>query len=174
VIEVGFGDFCCNVAHHLGEFAGESRNVFSSAQKRLKESTDLPEKIRNAMFKKLSRMLYKQAEFMMTRLSDRMEVIDEVARPFYEKINALSARGPVSEAKLWEAMNSIEAAKNLSEEERALLVNIFGTILGSAKSKYVDAAIVEKPAQSPVTNKGVALTGISSANSAREDEESDL
>jgi len=171
---VSFGDFCCNVVYHMGEFTGKSRNVLSSAQKRLKESTNLPKNIRNAMFEKLTRALYKEAEFVMTKLTERMEVIDEVAQPFYEKIMALSARGPVSEAKLWEAMNSIEAAKNLSEEEKSLLVNIFGTIIGSAKSKYVDAVVVEKPAQSPVTNKGAALTGISSANSAREDEESDL
>ena len=173
-------DIFCSVANHIGRFAGKSRNVLSSARKKLEDSTqtlnpkNLPRKIRNAIFEKLSRALYKQAEFMLGKVSERMEAIDEVAQPFYEKINALSVCGPVSEAQLWEAMNSIDAAKKLSDEEKILLVNIFGTIIGSVKSKYVDAAIVEKSAQSPVTNKGAALTGISSANSAREDEESDL
>ena len=141
---MSFVDICNSVANHLGQLTGKSHNVLSSAQKKLKESTNLPEKIRNAMFEKLTRTLYKQAEFMMTKLSERMGVIDEVAQPFYEKVNALSARGPVSEAQLWEAMNSIEAAKNLTEEEKVLLVNIFGKIIGAAKSKFVDAVVVEE------------------------------
>ena len=167
---MGFTDICCSIACRIGEFTGKSRNALSSAQKKLKESTEalnpknLPEKIRNAIFEKLSRTLYKQAEFMMGKISERMEVIDEVARPFYEKINILAACGPVSESQLWEAMNSIEAAKNLSEEENTLLVNIFGQIAGAHKSKVVDAVVVEKPAKSSVTNKNAALTSESNAN----------
>jgi hypothetical protein len=56
----------------------------------------------------------------------------------------LAAHGPVSETKLWEAMNSIEAAKKLTEEEKALLVSLFGQIVGAQKSKVVDAIVVEK------------------------------
>jgi hypothetical protein len=147
---VGFADICCNIACQMGELAGKSHNTIVSAQKKLKESTqalnpkNLPEKIQNAIYKKLSRTLYKQAEFMMGKISERMEVIDEVARPFYEKINVLAAHGPVSETKLWEAMNSIEAAKKLTEEEKALLVSLFGQIVGAQKSKVVDAIVVEK------------------------------
>lgn len=148
----------------MGFFAGKSHNVLLSAQKKLKESTSLPEKIRNAMFEKLTRTLYKQAEFVMTKLSERIEVIDAVAQPFYEKINALSARGPVSEAQLWEAMNSIKAAKNLTEEEKVLLVNIFGKIIGAAKSKFVDAVVVEEEATSSNKSKSAALTGKSNTN----------
>jgi len=147
---MGLADICNSVANRMGFFAGKSHNVLSSAQKKLKESTqalnpeNLPEKIRNAIFEKLTHTLYKQAEFMVGKLSERMEAIDEVARPFYEKIMALSARGPVSEAQLWQALNSIEAAKNLCEEEKVLLVNIFGQIAGAAKSKFVDAVVVEE------------------------------
>ena len=161
---MGFADICNSVANHMGFFAGKSRNVLSSAQKKLKDSTKLPEKIRNAMFEKLTRMLYEQTEFLMTKLSERIEVIDVVAQPFYEKINALSARGPVSESQLWEAMNSIEAAKKLADEEQVLLVTLFGQILGAQKSKVVDAVVVEKPAKSSVTNKKAALTSKSSTN----------
>jgi hypothetical protein len=150
---MSLADICCSFAHRAGEFTGKSRNVLSSAQKKLKESAqklhpkNLPDKIRNAVFEKLTRALCKEAEFVMTRLSERMEAIDEVARPFYEKISILSASGPVSDEKLWQTMNSIEAAKNLTEEEKVLLVNIFGKIIGSQKSKFVDAVVVEKPTQ---------------------------
>ena len=146
---MGFADICCNIACQIGELAGKSHNALSSAQKKLKESTqalnpkNLPDKIRNAIYEKLSRTLYKQAEFMMSKLSERMEVIDAVARPFYEKVNALAAHGPVSESQLWEAMNSIEAAKKLAEEEKVLLVTLFGQIVGAQKSKVVDAIVVE-------------------------------
>ena len=156
---MGFADICCSIACRIGEFTGQSHNVLSSTQKKLKESTqalnpkNLPEKIRNAIFKKLSRTLYKQAEFMMGKISERMEVIDEVARPFYEKINALSALGPVSETRLWEVMNSIEASKKLADEEKTLLITLFGQIVGAQKSKVVDAVVVEKKTQASVTNK---------------------
>ena len=143
-------DFCDSVANQMGWLAGKSHNTMWSAQKKLKESTlalnpkKLPEKIRNAIFEKLSRTLYKHAEFMMGRISERMEVIDEVARPFYEKINELTTHGPVSESRLWEVMNSIEAAENLSDKEKALLVTIFGQFAGVRKSKFVDATVVEE------------------------------
>ncbi len=167
---MGFADICCSIACRIGEFTGKSHNALSSAQKKLKDSTqalnpkNLPKKIQNAIYEKLTRTLYKQAEFMMGKLSERMEVIDEVAQPFYEKINALATRGPVSESQLWEAMNSIEAARKLADEEKVLLVTLFGQIVGAQKSKVVDAVVVEKPTQSSVTNKSAALTGESNAN----------
>jgi hypothetical protein len=80
-----------------------------------------------------------------------LEVIDEVARPFYEKINVMSARGPVSENQLWEEMNSIEGAEKLADQEKVLLVTLFGQIVGAQKSKVVDAVVVEKPPLKPVT-----------------------
>jgi hypothetical protein len=147
---VNFADMCCNVANNMGRLAAKSHNALSSVQKKLKGSTqalnpkNLPEKIRNAIFEKLTRTLYKQAEFMMTKLSERIEVIDAVSQPFYEKINELIIHGPVSEAQLWQALNSIEAAKDLSEEEKVLLVTIFGQIAGVQKPKFVNATVVEE------------------------------
>jgi len=147
---VGLKNFCNDVANRMGFFAGKSLNALSSARKKLKDSTqtlnpkNLPEKIRTAIFEKLSRTLYKQAEFMMGKISERAEAIDEVARPFYEKINELTAHGPISESRLWQVMDSIEAAKNLTDKEKALLVTIFGQIAGVQKSKFVDAAVVEE------------------------------
>ncbi len=154
---MSFSDMCCNVANQLGLFAGKSRNLLSSTREKLKESTEalnpkkLPEKIRNAIFEKLTRTIYRQAEFMMGKISERMEVIDEVAGPFYEKINKLTTHGPVTEGQLWQAMNSIEASEKLSEDEKALLVTIFGQIVGVQKSKYVNATVVEE--KSPANPK---------------------
>ncbi|MBW7990261.1 MAG: hypothetical protein FVQ84_09635 [Planctomycetes bacterium] len=147
---MSFTDICCNVADYMGRLAGKSHNALSSTQTKLKNSTQalnpkkLPEKIRNAILRKLSQTLYRQAELMMGKLSERMETIDEVARPFYEKVNALIAQGPVSEAQLWQAMNSIEAAEKLSKEEKVLLVTIFGQITGVRKPKFVNATVVEE------------------------------
>ena len=153
---MGFSDICNGIAKQLGRFAGKTHNAFSSTKEKLKDSANLPEKIRNAMFEKLTRTLCKQAEYVMGKLSERMEVIDEVARPFYEKVEALKARGHVSENDLWQALNSIEAAKKLSEEEKTLLVSLFGQIADAQKSKYVDAVVVESK---PITNTKPALTG---------------
>lgn len=150
---MSFADTCNSLANHIGFFAGKSRNVLSSARKKLSDSTNLPDKIRDAMLERLARTLCKQAEFIMDKLSERLEVIDEVARPFYEKINVMSARGPVSENQLWEAMNSIEAAEKLADQEKVLLVTLFGQIVGAQKSKVVDAVVVEKPPLTPVTKR---------------------
>jgi len=152
---MGFAGICSGIANQLGRFAGKTHNAFSSTKEKLKDSANLPEKIRNAMFEKLTRTLCHQAEFVMTKISERMEVIDEVARPFYEKVEALKIRGHVSENDLWQTLNSIEAAKKLSKEEKTLLVSLFGQITGAQKSKYVDAVVVES---NPVTNTRPALT----------------
>jgi hypothetical protein len=165
---VGFADICCSLAGQLGFFAGKSRNVLSSTREKLKESTEvlnpkkLPEKIRNAIFEKLTRTLYKQAEFMMGKISERMEVIDEVARPFYEKISELAAHSPVTEGQLWQVMNSIEAAGKLCEEEKVLLVTIFGQIFGAQKSKYVNATVVEEDSPANTKSKLQLDTGTNS------------
>ena len=127
---MGLKEFCNNIANHIGFFTGKSHNALSSAQKKLKESTqalnpkNLPERIQKAIYTKLTRTLYKQAEFMMGKISERMEVIDAVARPFYEKVNVLAAHGPVTETQLWQAMDSIDAAKNLTDEEKQALLQV--------------------------------------------------
>ncbi|NQT01669.1 MAG: hypothetical protein HQ580_06585 [Planctomycetes bacterium] len=167
---MNFADICCSVADYMGRLTGKSHNALSSTQKKLKDSTqalnpkNLPEKIRNAIFKKLSQTLYRQAEFMMGKLSERMETIDEVARPFYEKVNALIAHGPVSEAQLWEAMNSIEAAKKLSKEEKVLLVTIFGQIAGVQKPKFVNATVVEEDSSANPKSKSRLDAGTNGTN----------
>jgi len=137
-------DICKRVANNIGWLAGKGHNALSRAQKTVKDSANLPEKIQNALFEKLARTLYKQAQFMVGKITERMEVIDEVARPFYEKVSELSARGPVTENQLWRALHSIEASKHLSEEEQALLVKLFGQTVNAQKSKMVDAVVVEK------------------------------
>ncbi|NQV33518.1 MAG: hypothetical protein HQ515_12570 [Phycisphaeraceae bacterium] len=131
------------VANRAGWLAGKGHNAIVSAKTKVKESAKLPEKIQKAMLEKLSQTLYKQAQFMVEKISDRMEVITAVAGPFYEKVRALSAQGPISESQLWHALDSIEAAKNLTEEERTLLVNLFGQMAGTQKSKVVDAVVIE-------------------------------
>lgn len=134
------------VANRAGWLAGKGHNAMLSAKTKVKESAKLPEKIQNAMLEKLSKSLYKQAQFMLEKISGRMEVINEVAGPFYEKVSALSAHGPITEGQLWHSMNSIEAAKNLTEEEKTLLINLFGQMVGTQKSKVVDAVVVETDA----------------------------
>jgi len=136
-------DICRGVANRMGWLAGKGHNAMVSAKTKVKESTKLPEKIHNAMLEKLSQTLYKQAQFMVGKISERMEVIDEVARPLYEKVSALSACGPISEGQIWHAMDSIDAAENLTKEEKTLLVNLFGQMAGTQKSKIVDAVVVD-------------------------------
>ena len=164
---MGFADFCCSAANYIGLAAGRGHNLLSSGAEKLKDSTKvlqpgyLSGKIRNAMLEKLTHALRSQAEFVMTKLTERMEIVDKVARPFYEKIVALSARGPVSETRLRQALDSIDGSDKLDEQEKVLMVKLFGQIVGCGTSKFVDAVVVEKKAQSPAGNKGSALTGSS-------------
>ena len=72
---MGFAEICCDVANYMGHFAGKSSNALSSVQKKVKESTkalsprNLSEKAQKAMFEKLTRTLFKQAEFMMGKIT---------------------------------------------------------------------------------------------------------
>ena len=146
---MSFKEICNNVAGHIGFFAGKSQNVLNSAKKKIKDSTEalnpktLPERIQKSIYEKLTRTLYKQAEFVIGKISERAEVIDAVAEPFYQKVNSLAAQGPVSESQMRQALDSIEAAKKLTDEEKKLLIAVFGQIAGVKKSRYVDATIVK-------------------------------
>lgn len=137
-------EVCKGIAKRVGWLAGKGHNVMLHAQRKVKDSANLPEKIQTALFEKLSRTLYKQAQFMVGKITERMEVIDKVAGPFYEKVNELSRRGPVTENQLWQTLHSIEASKHLSEEEKTLLVKLFGQTVNAQKSKVVDAVVVDK------------------------------
>jgi hypothetical protein len=148
-----FAEICCNFSHAVGEFVGRSHNALSSAEKTVRTSreklrTKLPEKIRSVVSEKLTRLLYKEAEFALSKLGERLQVITQASLALEEKIKQLAARGPVSEADLWKAMDSLEAAKSLTDDEKALLVNIFAQITKTQKTKFVDAVVVENPSPS--------------------------
>lgn len=148
-----FTEICCNFARTIGEFVGKSRNALSSAEKTLKTSigklrSKLPQKIRSAVMEKLTRLLYKEAELAVAKLGERLQVLAEATIALQEKIDELNARGPISEADLWKAMDSLEAAAPLTDDEKALLVSIFRRTATVQKPKFVDA-VVKSPSPSP-------------------------
>jgi hypothetical protein len=75
-------------------------------------------------------------------------VITQAALALEEKIKQLAARGPISEAELWKATDSLEAAKSLTDDEKVLLVSIFAQIAKTQKTKFVDTFVVENPSPS--------------------------
>ena len=58
-------------------------------------------------------------------------------------ISSLSARGPISEADIWEAVRSLEAAESLTNDERAILVNVFRQNIALQKPELIGAAVDE-------------------------------
>ena len=93
------------------------------------------------MTEELIRLVGKETELTRTKLEERLQVMAETILALQERINELSARSPISEADMWEAVGSLEAAESLTDDERAILVNVFRQNIELQKPKLVEIAI---------------------------------
>ena len=99
------------------------------------------EQIRSVVIEELTRLAGKEIEATGTKLEGRLQVMAETILALQEKINELGARGPITEANIWEAVRSLEAAESLTNAERAILVNVFRQNIALQKPELVGAAI---------------------------------
>jgi len=142
-----FIDACRNFACGTGEFIGGSHNALSSARKALRKSVEKlrpkssKEKIRSVVTEELIRLVDKETELTQTKLEKHLQVMAEAILALQERIDGLSARGPISEADMWKAMGSLKAAEPLTNDERSVLVNIFRQNIALQKPELVDAAV---------------------------------
>lgn len=144
---MSFTDVCRNFACGIGKFIGGSINVLAWPRKALRGSREklrpLPprETIRAIVTEELIRLVGKETELTRTKLEERLQIMAETILALQERINELSARGPVSEADMREAVDSLKAAESLTNNERVVLVKVFRQNVALQKPELVGDAI---------------------------------
>ncbi len=145
----------CSLARGVGRSIGASYRIltggtskiitlFSRATKRSTQkgqSLTVREQIRSVVIEELTRLVGKEIELTGTKLEGRLQVMAETILALQDKISRLGARGPITEANIWEAVRSLEAAESLTNAERAILVNVFRQNIALQKPELVGAAI---------------------------------
>ncbi|MHC4487569.1 MAG: hypothetical protein ACYSW7_00105 [Planctomycetota bacterium] len=144
---MSFTDVCRNFACGMGKFIGGSINVLAWPRKALRKSTEKPrplplrETIRAIVTEELIRLVGKETELTRIKLEERLQIMAETILALQERINELGARGPVSEADMWEAVDSLKAAEALTNDERVVLVKVFRQNVALQKPELVGDAI---------------------------------
>lgn len=146
---MSFTNVCRNFASGLGKSVGTSLNVLTSTRKAPRKLAEKlrplssREKIRSIVIEELTRLVGKKIELTGTKLEERLQVMAETILALQEKISELSTYGPITEADMWEVMCSLEAAESLTNDERAILVNVFRQNIALQKPELVGAAVDE-------------------------------
>ena len=141
------GNVYRNFACGMGKFIGGSLKALASIRKAVRKSAgklrpqSSREKIRAIVTEELIHLVGKETELTQRKLEERLQVMTQTILALQERINELSARGPLSEADMWEAVGSVEAAEFLTDDERAILVNVFRQNIALQKPKLVGVAI---------------------------------
>jgi len=144
---MGFADFSRSFASGLGKLAGTSLNPFISIRKALRKSAaklwpqSSREKIRSIVTEELIRLTGRKAEFAGTMLEERLQVMAETILALQERLDELTARGPISDAEMFKVMSSLKAAASLTDDERAILANVFRQNIAIQKPELIDAAL---------------------------------
>ncbi len=144
------------LARSVGRFIGAGSKILTRSSRAGKrptgqeESSWTREKIRAIVIDELTRLMVREAKLTGTALEEHLQVMAETILGLQEKINELSARGPVSETDMWEAMSSLKSAESLTDDERAILVTVFRQNIAIQKPDLIDTAVV----QNSLTLKG--------------------
>ncbi len=105
------------------------------------------ERIRSVVVEELSRLVGKEMELTGVRLEERLRVMAQTLAALQERINKLSAHGPISSADIWKEIGALEAAAPLTNDERAVLVSIFRQNIALQKVGPADAAVEDNEAE---------------------------
>jgi len=99
------------------------------------------EKIRTIVAEELARLIAGQTELTGTELQKRLQVMAETIPALQERFDELAARGPVSEAEMFKVMRSLKTAASLTDDERAILANVFRQNIAIQKPELIDTAV---------------------------------
>jgi hypothetical protein len=117
---------------------------FSNQTKHAKQKTksvSSREHIRSVVIEELARLHGTDGRIFLPKLEKRLQVMADTILALQERINELSSRGLISEADMFKEISSLEAAESLTDEERALLVNVFRQNIAIQKPDLVGIAI---------------------------------
>ena len=106
----------------------KSRSTFPSA------------KVRSIVVEELTRLMGAEA-LAEEKIEQRLKVIAETILAFQERLDELAVRGPISEADMFKAMGSFEAAAFLTDDERVVLANVFRQNIKIQKPELIDTVV---------------------------------
>ncbi len=124
-------DVPCMLASGLGALLGgtsRAANWFSGAMKPKAGLTKLlsrREKIRSVVRQELANLLGAGKEVPVSELEKRVRVMAEAIQALQQTVSELTTHGPVSDADMRKAVDSLKVSKSLSEGERSILVSVF-------------------------------------------------
>ena len=134
-------------SHKHISFAEEERDKFTNLPAELQPSTSTGEAlstreaIRSIVIEELARLQNADGKVTLLGLEKRVQLMAKAIEALQNKIAEMSIRGPVSETDMWEAMGSLEAAELLTNDERAMLVNVFRQNIALQKPELVGVAV---------------------------------
>jgi hypothetical protein len=116
-----------------------SGNTISIAIEKLR-SIFPDSKVRNIVTEELIRLMGAEG-LAEEKLEQRLQVMAETVVALQKRIDELVARGYVSETDVLDAMDSLETARSLSNDEKAVLVNVFRQNIALQKPELVGTEI---------------------------------
>jgi len=134
-------------SHKHTSFAEEERDKFTNLPAEIQpsnstgEALSTREAIRSIVIEELARLQNAEGKVTLLGLEKRVQLMAEAIEALQNKIAEMSIRGPVSETDMWEAMGSLEAAELLTNDERAMLVNVFRQNIALQKPELVGVAV---------------------------------
>ncbi len=139
-------EISCNLGRGVGKLVGGTRkvlslpaNTLSSALEKLR-SVFPGSNVRNMVTEELMRLMGGEG-LVKEELEQRLQVMAETIVALQERIDELIAQGYVSETDVLGAMDSLEAARSLSNDEKAVLVNVFRQNIALQKPELVGTEI---------------------------------
>lgn len=143
---MGLNDISRGFGHSVGRLIGTTRKVLSWPGSTLSKAIEklrfiFPSaKVRTIVTEELIRLLGAEG-LAEEKLEQRLQVMAETILALQEKIDELVARGHISETDMLDAMDSLKTATSLTNDEKAVLVNVFRQNIALQKPELVGTAI---------------------------------
>jgi hypothetical protein len=143
---MGLNDISRGFGHNVGRLVGTTRKVLSWPGSTLSKAIGklrsiFPStKVRTIVTEELIRLLGAEG-LAEEKLEQRLQVMAETILALQERIDELVARGHISETDMLDAMDSLKTARSLTNDEKAVLVNVFRQNIALQKPELVGTAI---------------------------------
>jgi len=143
---MGLNDISRGFGHSVGRLVGTTRKVLSWPGSTLSKAIGklrsiFPRaKVRTIVTEELIRLLGAE-NLAEEKLEQRLQVMAETILALQERIDELVARGHISETDMLDAMDSLKTARSLTNDEKAVLVNVFRQNIALQKPELVGTAI---------------------------------
>lgn len=126
---MAFIELCCNWAHRAGKFVGKTSCVFATKDRDEPEELSAEQserlRIRRIVVQEANRLMGTKGAITREEFDERLQHLVTSIVSLQQKIDELRTQGPVTEAALYGAIETVSAAEPLDEEEKAVLASIF-------------------------------------------------